>query len=397
MSTCRAVLAIALRHPIYLGVYVVFLSLLGVIITGGSSSGTESAGAYEPTRSHVAVVDADGSELSAALVSYLGDAHVLVDVGEEDLALQDALATGGVDVVAMVPEGFGDAILDQARGGGEVPRIEVAYGGFTEASALVEQQALRWVSLASAAAALEPGAVPARVADLALEAAGSRADTEVVASKTADGPAYPLQVYLGFSAYTVSCSVVVCAGLALAKMGEAPVLERTLASPVPSWRRGAGLLAGCATLTLGVWVVTCVVGVVSSGVMGSGVPVGNVALALAALLVFALVPLALAFLLAQLGVGEQGLNAIGNICGLVMSFLGGAWVPIAMMGDAVQSAARLVPTFWTNEAIAAALSASEFTADVMVRIGTGVGVTALFAVALAAMGLAAGRIRMQQG
>ena len=45
------------------------------------------------------------------------------------------------------------------------------------------------------------------------------------------------------------------------------------------------------------------------------------------MLVFALVPLALAFALAQLRMSEEGLNALGNIGGMLMSFLGGAWVP----------------------------------------------------------------------
>ena len=94
--------------------------------------------------------------------------------------------------------------------------------------------------------------------------------------------------------------------------------------------------------------------------------------------------------------GEEGLNALGNIGGLIMSFLGGAWVPIALLGDAVQTAARFSPAFWTNEAVASLLSAPQLTADVLAEAGCGMGITALFAVAFAAIGLAAARSRPVQ-
>ncbi len=41
---------------------------------------------------------------------------------------------------------------------------------------------------------------------------------------------------------------------------------------------------------------------------------------------------------------------------MLMTFLGGAWMPLSLMGSAVQTAAHFVPTYWVNDAIGKALA-----------------------------------------
>ena len=70
-----------------------------------------------------------------------------------------------------------------------------------------------------------------------------------------------------------------------------------------------------------------------------------------------------------------------------LTFLGGAWMPLSLMGSAVQTVAHFVPTFWVNDAIGKAL-ASDLTSTVLGDIACDLGVTVLFAAAIAAVGLA---------
>lgn len=393
MRVCRSALAIVRAHPVYIVVYVLFLSLLGTVLTGSSTYTDDAGTVFEPARARIAVIDRDGSAVACALGEYLAELHECVAVADEPFALQDALATNQVDALVFIPDGFGDELLQRARAGEGLPELEISYGGYAQASALVEQDAVRWASLAAADAALEAQADGALVAAHATEAAAERARTEVAELGISNGPSYPLAAYLSFSGYTITCSIVVCAGLVLSRFGESSVRARMLAAPVRPARLACGELGACVVLTLGVWALTSAVGVVSSGVLAAGVGVPQIALALAAMLVFALVPLALAFLLAKVGLREEALNAAGNLGGMVMSFLGGAWVPVDMLGPAVQAAARLVPAFWTDDAVTTALAAPSLTPEVLVRVGTGVGVTALFAVALFAMAFAAASLR----
>ena len=89
---------------------------------------------------------------------------------------------------------------------------------------------------------------------------------------------------------------------------------------------------------------------------------------------------------------EELLNGVGNLLGMLMTFLGGAWMPLSLMGSAVQTVAHFVPTYWVNDAISKAL-ASDLTSTVLGDIACDLGVTALFAVAIAAAGLALARTK----
>lgn len=147
-------------------------------------------------------------------------------------------------------------------------------------------------------------------------------------------------------------------------------------------------------LALGVcaWVALVGIGASGAGALLSSAGV-QVALVIASLCVFALVPLSLAYTLAQCGFREEALNAIANLGGMVMSFLGGAWVPLSLMGAGVQAVARFTPTFWMFDAVTCALSAQEVNAHVVATVGVDLGIIALFAIAIASAGLVAARLR----
>ena len=119
-------------------------------------------------------------------------------------------------------------------------------------------------------------------------------------------------------------------------------------------------------------------------------------LALISLATFALVPLSLAYTLAQCGFQEDALNAIANLGGMVMSFLGGAWVPLSLMGPGVQATARFTPTYWMYNAITEALGAPAITLDVLATVASSLGIIVLFAAAITSAGLVAARLRVRE-
>ena len=108
------------------------------------------------------VVDRDDSDLSRALTKHLGSRFELVTgVGDDTYDLADALsksnsAKGSADCVFFIPEGFEGDLVAAARAGQALPKLDVTYGAGTMAAALSSVEASRWISLAGAAAALEP-------------------------------------------------------------------------------------------------------------------------------------------------------------------------------------------------------------------------------------------------
>lgn len=396
MSTFRTALRVVSRHPVYLAIYVVFLSMMGVLVVGQvRGQFPQGSTAYEPYHARFSVADRDGSTLSSALVSWLDASYELVRTEDEPHALQDALASGAVDCVIVVPDGFEEGLLESARKGEDPGGIEVAYGADAQAGALVTSVASQWLSLAASAAALRPEANAAEVAALVSGAGASGAHVELATSEGgADARARAsLEAYLLFSTYTLVSSIVVVAGVSLSAFNDRQTRRRIAAAPLSPARGSLGVLGACLLFVACVWAWVCVVGLASTGPGLASLDPGLVALSLLALLPLSLVALSLAFLISQLGLGEEAMNACGNLGAMVMSFLGGAWVPVSLLGEPVQTVARLSPTYWACEAISATLGAGSVGSELLAEVGLDLVVVVLFALALLAVGLALGRAR----
>ena len=117
---------------------------------------------------------------------------------------------------------------------------------------------------------------------------------------------------------------------------------------------------------------------------------------LAAQLAFALVGCATGFLLWQIGVSETMANGVGNIAGLACSFFSGAWIPLSIMGEGVREAAAFTPFYWATDAMTLVAEAPDITRGVMGQAAGEVGVTLLWAVVIAALAVALGRIRLRE-
>ena len=397
MSTFKTALRMALAHPFYLLIYTVFISLMGVFIAASVSWNSSQLTEYKPYDANVIVVDRDDSDLSRALTKHLGSRFELVTgVGDDAYDLADALAKsnsakGSADCVFFIPEGFEDDLVAAARAGESLPKLDVTYGAGTMAAALSSAEASRWISLAGAAAALEPAASDGDVAKAAEHAAAKRAEVQVEQVKV-DSTAATLESYFNFGAYAIISSVIVSVGLVFSGMNEPERVRRMDAGPVSERQRSLAVFAAAAVLTVCIWFVSSMMGVVGFAGAVAEVGVGRVCLALAATFALACTPLAVGFTLSSLGAREELLNGVGNLLGMLMTFLGGVWMPLSLMGSAVQTVAHFVPTYWVNDAIGKAL-ASDLTSAMLGDIACDLGVTVLFAVAIAAAGLALSRTK----
>lgn len=403
MSTFKTALRMALAHPLYLLIYTVFISLMGVFIAASVSWNSSQLTEYKPYDANVVVVDRDDSDLSRALTKHLGSRFELVTgVGDGTYDLADALsksnsAKGSADCVFFIPEEFEDDLVAAARAGEALPKLDVTYGAGTMAAALSSAEASRWISLAGAAAALEPAASNGDVAKAAEHAAAEhaaakRAEVQIEQVKVDSTAAATLESYFNFGAYAIISSVIVSVGLVFSGMNEPERVRRMDAGPVSERQRSLAVFAAAAVLTVCIWFVSSMMGVVGFAGAVAEVGVGRVCLALAATFALACTPLAVGFALSSLGAREELLNGVGNLLGMLMTFLGGAWMPLSLMGSAVQMVAHFVPTYWVNDAIGKAL-ASDLTSAVLGDIACDLGVTVLFAAAIAAVGLALARAK----
>ena len=389
MSTFKTSLRIVAAHWMYVLVYLVWLSMLG-LLTGMARSEDDSSQVTTATAS-VAVIDRDGTTISRGIKDYVESVGKVQPLEDSTRAIQDATAQNRVDYVLIIPAGYGQQLQQATRQGIEPPRMDTVIGYESASGALMNVRTDSYTGqVADYLATLTDD--PTRAVALAEETMNHSAPAERIAQDTAP-LSHSFLVYTRFSLYPLMAFAIVTISTLMTALGRRAVRSRLDAAPVSGGARNLGLLGAC--LVVGVvgwlWILGLGVAVFGAGSVTTSAPLlGVVGAALGS---YMLVAVSLGFLVGQFGLGQNAANAVANIGGMALSFLAGAWVPIEWMPDAIARTARLTPGYWADQAISGAYNATSMSADVIRPLLVDCGICTLFAVAVLSVAMAVGRTR----
>lgn len=393
MQLFRLAGRVVLRHRGLLALYVVMLGAFGWLMA--SYVGTDSS-AYEAARPTVAVIDRDGSAVSAALASCAAEAGELVELPDTTYALQDAAAKDLANYVLVIPAGYGEALEAAAREGAEMPELECVVSYSDARGSLADQRVRAYVQQLYALLAGTGLSVDQAVtcAEEARASEGARLEVGVIES--GDSGALPTDylVFMQFSTYALFGGTAILIACGLRSLGrDQPVTARLLAAPVSDTARGTQLALACLGVGLAVWAAMGLLGALWCAESLAGSDVRLAALAQVPLLALACVGAAYGYLLWGLGATGDIAHAAGNMGSMVLTFLGGTWVQQASMGAAVTAVARLTPIWWSVHAMGAVYASDGLTGELVASVLTQSAIVALFAVAIAVAGTALARAR----
>lgn len=379
------------RHPIYLLVYVVWLSCMGLFM--GMSVNELSADEYHE-RPSVAVVNRDEGELAQGLESFLLENADAVEVADNERALQDAVMQQQAHYIAIIPDGFTESFLSAVRTGdaGASPSIQTVETSRAAVIIMMDNLANEYLNVARTYALANSSFDAAEIVERTREAMGHAADVRVVHVGSKTPLLGSLMVYLQFASYTLLLSIGICTAVIMAQFGRDEVRKRNLSSPLSMFSSSLQLGAACFVVMLFCWAFVAALGFAVYRSSLEGMSAGAVGGVLGSLLCYSLFTLAFGFLMGQLTQSELMMNAAANITGLVMSFLGGVWVPIELVGEPITTLARFTPAYYYNEALKASFETTGpvFSTGALVNMG----IIVLFALALFTTGLAMGRLRL---
>lgn len=229
----------------------------------------------------------------------------------------------------------------------------------------------------------------------ALETATNTVETTIVSKGTYTVESDQFCFYLQFDSYVLFAAIISCLGILLGTLNRTDMRKRILSSPISYISCNVQTALACLVITVIVWIWILLLGFVFFP--SSVAAISTTGLACMALItfVFALIPLAIAFLVGQTGLGIVASNAIGNILGLIVSFFGGAWIPLSLTAPEVNTLAHFLPGFWYTDALsqAAHLSTSDWSA--LAPIFGHICILLLFAAAIFCVGLVVGKLRTQ--
>jgi ABC-2 type transport system permease protein len=389
MTTFRTYLRIFLSHRVYIAIYLVILSLVGVFI--GLSASPAATGGYREASANVAVIDRDGSELSSALARRVLAGNKQVDVADEKRVIQDSVARDRVSYLLVIPQGWGEGLMDAARQGGKAPELETYVSYYSGMGRLLDIEVTGYADgLYGMAATL--GGSAAEVVYATDDAWEGSTQVDMVEQVASPLPA-SLVTAAEFASYPIFSSAMVCIAVLMSSVERRPVRDRRLASPEPARTRNLALLGACATIGLVAWAWTFGLEVLVLGRSALASSPAQLALVGAALLAYALVAASMGFLAGQLGVSESAANALANILGMVMSFLGGAWTGLSLLPDGLIAVAHFTPAYWVTRVVEGAAGMGRVTSQNVMPLVGDIGICVLFGIATLLVGLVLGRSR----
>ncbi|MEG0324221.1 MAG: ABC transporter permease, partial [Raoultibacter sp.] len=394
MQVFKAALRVFTKHPIYIGIYIVYLSFMGLFI--GISNVDTPKDDFATTRPDIAIIDRDNSELSAGVTEFLGADATIIEIEDSRQALQDATAQDRASYIAIIPAGFGNEFADAVDHGTTPPTIETIVSYQSVAGTMMNDRVDEYLSTVSMF--LTSGSATTEAEAIA-QAADSMAESSPV-SLVQTGESAPISqqylLYMKFSGYTSMLGIIVCTAVLMGAFSRTEVRKRNLSSPISSFSMNAQIAGACLVVMLVTWLWVNGLGLVVFGASLATVAPATIGLIVLASLAFCTVSGAIGFLFGQLTTNEMVMNAAGNITGLVLSFLGGLWVPLDFLGESiVGTIARFTPTYYYGNAIDAIASLRDFSSESLAPVLTNFGIMLLFAFAIFAIALAIGRIRIR--
>ena len=389
MSTFKTSLKIVAAHRIYVLVYLMALSLLG--LNAGAARSEDTSSQVKEATASVAVIDRDGSTVSRGVKDYVESVGKVQPLEDSRQAIQDATAQNRISYILIIPAGYGQRLQEAARQGTEPPRMDTVIGYESAAGSLMNARTDSYLGQVTGYLSTLTDD-PARAVALAKETMDHSAPAKRIAQDATPLP-HGFVVYAMFSFYPIMAFAIVTISTLMTSLGRRSVHSRLTAAPVSGRSRSLGTIGACLMIGLVGWLWIFGLGVANLGnsaVMTSAPLLGVVGAALGA---YMLVAVSLGFLLGQVGLGHNAASAVANIGGLAMSFLSGAWVPTEWLPDAVVQASKFTPGYWAAQAISGAYTADSMSATVIHPLLVDCGICTLFAVAVFAVAMAVGRTR----
>lgn len=394
MQVFRTALRVFFSHPVYILIYIFFLSIMGVFV-GTTAVPTPTESDFEASVVDVAVIDRDGSDLSEGLTEFIASYSHIVEVEDTRKAMQDAAAQDYADYILIIPANFGEQFVKAAEEGTNVATLETITGYESISAHLMGRLVDGYLNTCAIYLSTNTATTQSEAVAFAEASMENEGTLEVMQKNDTVPVSRQWMTYMMFSGYTIMVSIIVCVGVVMSAFNRTEIRRRDVISPLSTLSMNLQIAAATLVITLICWAWVCIFGLMVFGGSLSGIDLLIVATVCLSLLAYCGVPLSIGFFLGLVTNSELMVNAIGNILGLAFSFLGGIWISSELMSDTMVAVAHFIPTFYYGDAISQAVDLSGASFQTLAPILQNIGIMLLFALSIFTVALVAGRLRVQ--
>ena len=387
MQTYKAFLKIALKSAPSLAMYFIIFMFISIM---SASQGEESEKQiYKDEQIRFAVFNRDNSKLGDEIKEFLSEKNEYVEIEDNEEAIRLALFYRKAYYILVIPEGFEEAI--SAGNDMEFMNYKVtdsSQGYYMEMEVESYMQTLK-AYVASGCDITEAASKTKSTLMKNVEVGILEKNDKEVAGNTdslANIAERPSSYYFyQYVPYVFLAIVITGLGPIIITFGKKDVKMRINVSAQTFKSYSLQMFLGVVTFGLVILVLFNVLGFIMHGT----------GLSFAAMVYYLI--LTFCFLLLCLGITYFGgflfketstMGAFSNIASLGLSFLGGIFVPIELLGDTMKNIAKFTPTYWYGQANNAIIDIQKFSDIDINEFATCCGIQLLFAVAFFCIGLA---------
>jgi len=347
-----------------------------------ASAADESSTGYVGNQVKVAIInkDVDG-KIAQNLSDYISKKNKIVEVEDNDEAMQDALFYRAAEYIIIIPNNFTEDFL--AGKDVMIERIQVpdSYSGYYVDNMI--DKYLNLVRLYKTGTGYDINRIIEKVeADLEINTNVEMAENAV------DDTGAKLAAIVNFTSYVIMAITILFIGLTLGAFNQKNIKRRNNISPVKSRKFSIAQII-CNGL-----LVFCIVGLnilIILILSGEKAMTLNAAIMYLNMFICGAVALSIGFLIANLIKSKNGQTAVANTLSLGFSFISGVFVPLEMLDEGVKLIGSFTPIYWFVRVNNEVAGMTDITVNKLSDVFLWMGIQLLFAIAILIVGIVVSR------
>ena len=315
----------------HLGVILMFSAIaIGVSIMNTSYTSTEDYSNVDPK---IAVINYDESALADNFVNYITERAEIVEVEDNEKAIQDTLYLNKADSILIIPENFGKNLL---MGNEPNVKIKKSTQNVSEYTELLVNRYFKIAENYSKVGMSESEIITNIEKDI-------KNEIEVKVSSENKSDMQKLAVYYSFENYAFLSIFIFIIGTIMCIFNKETIMKRNNVSKLKPKSFSNQLFLGHMTLTLSIWAIFILISVILYKDLMFTM---NGLLLILNSLCFAITATSLAYLIGCLIKNQNVISGIQNIITIGLSFISGCFVPIELLDTNIVNFSKIFPSYW---------------------------------------------------
>ena len=365
MTVFKTFLKVLNKYKVTIIMYTVILVAFG----GFNMKTSDKSMNFVSSKPDVLIINQDKEEgITKNLVEYIKNNSNIIDVKNDEEAINDALFYRDVNYIIYIPENYREDFLN-----GKNPKIEIKSTGDYQ-SALAEMMLERYIKLANT----YQGSIKSEeeLINKINDTISNQTEVEITSKLDTDNLA-KASFYYNFLSYSMLAGLVFVICSVLSSFKEEKVSKRTTISSMNYKKFNRQLLLSNSLFAIVMWLLYVIL---------SFILVGDIMFTMHGLMyiinsfVFTICALCIAFLIGNLVINKNAINGIVNVVALGSSFLCGAFVPMEWLPDAVLKIAHILPSYYYINSNEILKEVEIFNFETLKPIFANMGIVLIFAV-----------------